>query len=662
MNKLVSGIAVVVVIAVIAIGAAVYFFAVRDDGAQDQAALPVAAATPVVRADAVVVPVKDIRLAMPRQGMIAEALVSEDDAVEAGQVLARLDTTAADVAIEKAEASLAAAQADLAALRLEIRKERETDDESRPLRLERAREAERQARERYLHLSGANRAPGASVSAEGALTEAKFAAALVDADAAVRDAEEALLLALGVESAEGIPATSETIALVAAREHAVAVAKHNIFNAETALKEANDFADLRGDAQSAVTVANAVLLNAKRQQDVVKLDYEEKLRVAQDAYDDAVVEWRLRHQRYMGIDLTDGELLTPPDELFAQWGADLEFLFDRRNLSFPNDRLEDDPNTRWNELKLFSWLALHPFPSTLAPTCEGVTLPVGMVCLQKEYDDAWAALSVAMEGLDTTRIAADNAATAAASAVVNAEQALDDAEFTLSKLQGGELEADAARAKADLDAANAALKDLLDYVDEDKAAQARAKIVAAKAARDALQPDEGEIALARQSLEDAVLQVSKLERGRDALDEERREARISAADTRIAVAQTSLNAAMTALEDYELRAPFAGTVVAVNVEKGDEVAPRQHIIGIADMSAWELRTSDLDELSVALLSNGDSLEVRFDALPEVRMTGAVRRISRFGENKQGSVTYTAEIILSGSDPRLRWGMTASVRR
>ena len=163
-------------------------------------------------------------------------------------------------------------------------------------------------------------------------------------------------------------------------------------------------------------------------------------------------------------------------------------------------------------------------------------------------------------------------------------------------------------------------------------------------------------------MESAELEVDKLERGRDPLDEERREARLEAAAYRIALAEANLETALMALEDTELLAPFAGVVVAVNIDAGEEVAPRQVVVGLADVSAWELHTEDLDELSVVNLAEGDVVQVRFDALPDLNMAGSVERISALGESRQGSVTYTAEIRLNGSDPRLRMGMTASVSK
>ena len=85
-------------------------------------------------------------------------------------------------------------------------------------------------------------------------------------------------------------------------------------------------------------------------------------------------------------------------------------------------------------------------------------------------------------------------------------------------------------------------------------------------------------------------------------------------------------------------------------------------MSLADTSEWELMTVDLDELSVVHLAEGDNVSVSFDAMPELEMSGTVSRISRHGQELKGAVTYAAEIRLSGTDARLRWGMTASIRK
>ena len=661
MNRLVAGIVAVVIVAVI-VGAAVFFFMLRDDesGEGDVSAVALSAA-PVVRADAVVVPIRSASLGMPMGGMVSDVLVRENDAVEEGQLLVRIDDTDAAFAIERAENTAASARADLETLKISIEKERELDDEARPGRLEQARSALQSAQERYMHLSGANRRAGARVSAEGALMEAKYTESIASAEMRVEQAEMALLKAMGVASTRGIAETPESRAFVAARDARIAKTRLAIVDLQNVLDDARDFNNIEQDAQDAIIVATALLANAERDLEVNVIETAESNRVAQDAYLDAEFHWRSLHNHYLGIQLTSDELHKDPKTLFEEWGVDLESVFDRDNLSFPNNVLEDDPATRWNELKLFAMLGLGPYSAHMV-TCQDVIVPRGMRCIEREYEDAWHAFSAAREHYITAEKDGMSAVQVAENNVVSAQNRLDDAERALEIIQSGRLQANAESIQSELDAANAALAELLDFTDDAESVQAEANLELARAALADLQPDNQEIALARQQVEDAELQISKLEAGRDPLDEERREARIAAAESRIVSAETALQASQIALADTELRAPFGGVIVGLNVNAGEEVSPRQFVMSLADTSEWELVTLDLDELSVVNLSEGDGVSVVFDALPDLEMSGTISRVSRYGEEQQGAVIYSADVRLSSTDPRLRWGMTASISK
>ena len=132
MNRLVAGIVAVVVVAVIVIAAVVFFIVRDDDSGEGEVSVVAESAAPVVRADAVVVPIRSASLGMPRGGMVSDVLVRENDAVEEGQLLVRLDATDAEVALQRAENAVDSAHADLESLELAIAKERELDDETRP--------------------------------------------------------------------------------------------------------------------------------------------------------------------------------------------------------------------------------------------------------------------------------------------------------------------------------------------------------------------------------------------------------------------------------------------------------------------------------------------------------------------------------------------------
>ena len=135
---------------------------------------------------------------------------------------------------------------------------------------------------------------------------------------------------------------------------------------------------------------------------------------------------------------------------------------------------------------------------------------------------------------------------------------------------------------------------------------------------------------------------------------------IAVAGAAVTQAEAALEAARVALERCEVRAPFAGTVGAVNVRAGELVAPGQPLVTLGDLSTLRVETTDLDETQVAQVAAGQEASVIFDALPERVFSGRVARISPMAEPGAGGVNYTVIVVLDETDPALLWGMTAFV--
>jgi HlyD family secretion protein len=125
-------------------------------------------------------------------------------------------------------------------------------------------------------------------------------------------------------------------------------------------------------------------------------------------------------------------------------------------------------------------------------------------------------------------------------------------------------------------------------------------------------------------------------------------------------AQTSIAAAEASLKDLELKATIAGTVVKLDLIPGQRVSPGNVVIQLADFSQWYVETDNLTEIDVVNISNGQAASVAPDALPALTLEATVDRISDVFEEKRGDVTYTARLLVSQADPRLRWGMTVVV--
>jgi multidrug resistance efflux pump len=125
-------------------------------------------------------------------------------------------------------------------------------------------------------------------------------------------------------------------------------------------------------------------------------------------------------------------------------------------------------------------------------------------------------------------------------------------------------------------------------------------------------------------------------------------------------AEAALQAARTAVADTELRAPFAGTIAQLNIKTGETAAPGVPVMVLADFANWFVETDDLTEIKVPNVKEGQAVIVKFDALPDVNLKGAVESIGTLFQTSSGDIVYPVKIKLIETDPRLRWGMTAAV--
>jgi HlyD family secretion protein len=121
-----------------------------------------------------------------------------------------------------------------------------------------------------------------------------------------------------------------------------------------------------------------------------------------------------------------------------------------------------------------------------------------------------------------------------------------------------------------------------------------------------------------------------------------------------------LAAARATLANMELRAPFTGTVATIDLKPGAYISPGADVLLLVDDSDWRVETTDLTELNVVRIREGNPANITFDALPDIKFEGNVLKISSLGENRQGDITYRVESNLKGFDKRLKWNMTCSI--
>ena len=126
------------------------------------------------------------------------------------------------------------------------------------------------------------------------------------------------------------------------------------------------------------------------------------------------------------------------------------------------------------------------------------------------------------------------------------------------------------------------------------------------------------------------------------------------------VVEARLNAAKASVAAFEVIAPFDGVIAEIDVQAGSTINAGEIAVSIADTSDWIVVTTDVTEIDVVNLEEGQSVTVKLDALPEVELNGKILSIGQGYQENQGDIVYKVTVLLTDSDPAMRWGMTAVV--
>lgn len=135
---------------------------------------------------------------------------------------------------------------------------------------------------------------------------------------------------------------------------------------------------------------------------------------------------------------------------------------------------------------------------------------------------------------------------------------------------------------------------------------------------------------------------------------------LTLAEARLEAATAHVTAAQSALAFYELRAPFAGTILHLDLKPGQAAQPGWPVAWLADTSRWVVETKDLAEIDIARIAIGQSATVKLDAFPNEEFPATVTAINPIGQEYLGDRTYQVTLTLNQPDPRFLWHMTATV--
>lgn len=302
---------------------------------------------------------------------------------------------------------------------------------------------------------------------------------------------------------------------------------------------------------------------------------------------------------------------------------------------------------------------------------QGPRLAATVAAAELEQVNARQALKTLFENAELTT-------TAAAQKVANARDAVRYAERYLNNLNSGSRGTDVQKAAANVvllkDRLDQARKDFAPYQNkpEDNLTRATYQSRLADAQRkydDAVRllnnlqgtPSEIDLGIAEANLSLGRAQLALAESEYEDVKNGPDPDALQAAQARLKAAEAGLTAARAALADSELKAPFSGTLVKLDLKAGEQAIPGKPAAVIADLSHWVVETKDLNEMEVPKVQSGQLVQIIPDSIPELILSGKIESISEIYVERFGDVTYTARITLDETDPRLRWGMTMKVR-
>lgn len=166
-----------------------------------------------------------------------------------------------------------------------------------------------------------------------------------------------------------------------------------------------------------------------------------------------------------------------------------------------------------------------------------------------------------------------------------------------------------------------------------------------------------QIALPRAALDAAIAAEDEAKRTYELSKDGPNPEKKALVEAQLNSAKAQAAAAQEAVANFELTAPFDGIVTDINTKLNELIGTEKYAVQVADLSAWYVETSDLTELEVVKVREGQPVVIEADALPGLTLNGKVETVSQSYTMQGGDVLYSVRIKLIDSDPQMRWGMT-----
>ncbi len=123
---------------------------------------------------------------------------------------------------------------------------------------------------------------------------------------------------------------------------------------------------------------------------------------------------------------------------------------------------------------------------------------------------------------------------------------------------------------------------------------------------------------------------------------------------------------LTTIADTNITAPINGLLVSVNISPGQYVSgsagsaaaannPEMLIVNPSSLEA----SITLNEVDAVKVQPGQTVQLNFNAVPGLSLTGTVASVNSIGTVTQGVVTYNIVVTPSTSNPQLKSGMSVT---
>ncbi|MFZ2414174.1 MAG: efflux RND transporter periplasmic adaptor subunit [Candidatus Cryosericum sp.] len=269
--------------------------------------------------------------------------------------------------------------------------------------------------------------------------------------------------------------------------------------------------------------------------------------------------------------------------------------------------------------------------------------------LEEQVRQAQATLAVAQSNLD-------NAAS-------DSKASQSDIDLQRMQVQSSEVSLSNAEANYKVAVAGAAQKKLQVASAQEQVKQAESSLVIAKnnlastQKANGARPNDLETLKAQVEQADASVTLAQANLSGYADTERRTALQLQSAQEQENQAALALSAQRLLLDNYVLKAPWDGTVLAVNMSVGDMATPQTSLAKVAQTSAWNVEAY-VDEVDILNIKLGQEARVSIDPYPDTEFAGTVSYLGKtLVRTPEGLNAYALKIRLTTPPATLVDGMS-----